>query len=221
MLLAILPANVEVIEGQNNDVSEPQGEFIVMTTLLRARLGTNRDTYADCKFTGSIANGTLTVSQFSFGSLGLGNTVFGTGTSPAPTITAIASPTQATLSAPITVASATLAAGVEVMTQPTDVQVQLDIHSPSLQAASDYAQTIATIFRDDRGYQLLKASGFPITPLYVDDPRQIPFTNAENEMESRYVVTAHLHVDQVLTPPQDFADQVQIGRVPVDLFYVA
>lgn len=221
MLLAILPPGIEVIQGQDNNVAEPQGDFVVMTTILRTRLGTNRDTYADCKFTGLINAGTLTVSRYAFGSLAYGNTVYGTGTSPDPYITALNADGTATLSAAITIPSTTLAAGVEVMTQPTDVNVQLDVHSNDLSAASDYAQVIATMFRDDRGYQALAASGFPITPLYTDDPKQMPFTNAEGQFESRYVVMAHLQVDQTITPSQQFADTANVGLIPVDIFYRA
>lgn len=221
MLAAILPPTVDIAEGQDNNVPEPSGDYVLMTVVMRNRLSTNVDTYADCKFAGSITNGLLSVSQLSFGALAVGNVVFGTGTSPDPAITAVNADGTATLSAPITLANSWLAAGTEILTQPTDVAIQLDVHSENIRLASDYAQTITTIFRDDRGYQMLRASGFPISPLYTDDPKQVPFVSGESQYESRYVITAHLQVDQTLTLPQEFMDRVDVDRIPADLFYAA
>lgn len=47
-LTGVLPTDVEVIKGQDNRAPEPEGEnFVVMTPIMRARLATNQDCYAD------------------------------------------------------------------------------------------------------------------------------------------------------------------------------
>ncbi|MES2866501.1 MAG: hypothetical protein V4703_07035, partial [Actinomycetota bacterium] len=48
LLLAVLPAAVEVVRGQQNRVTEPDADdFVVMTPILRERIATNVDGYAD------------------------------------------------------------------------------------------------------------------------------------------------------------------------------
>ena len=69
---------VECVSGQGNKVAEPQGQdFIVFTPILRSRLSTNLDTYADCSFTGSVTNNILTVTNINFGKINTGNELFG------------------------------------------------------------------------------------------------------------------------------------------------
>lgn len=58
-LLAVLPAGIECISGQDNRVAEPlAADYVVMTPTLRGRLGTNVSAYAD--LTGS---GTRRIAQ--------------------------------------------------------------------------------------------------------------------------------------------------------------
>jgi hypothetical protein len=220
-LLAILPTGVSVIEGQNNNVSEPLGDFVVMTVIRRERISTNIDTYEDCRFTGSIAGTTVTVSSTDFGSLVAGRILFGTGAATNPTINTVNPNGTLTISAPMTLASRTLASGAKALKQATRVVFQLDVHSDDMSRASDMAQTISTVMRDDTGYLLLAQSNLPITPLFADDPRQIPYQNAENQTEDRYVVECHLQADQVITPPQEFMDRVDVDRIPADIFFAA
>jgi hypothetical protein len=48
VLLGILPAGTEVVQGQQNRVAEPKGaDFCICTPILRTRLETNRDTFTD------------------------------------------------------------------------------------------------------------------------------------------------------------------------------
>ena len=71
-MLSILPVGIEVIEGQDNRVPEPKvANFVVMTAILRPRLSTNIDNYADAAFTASIAGNTLNVSSVLANSAGL------------------------------------------------------------------------------------------------------------------------------------------------------
>jgi len=220
-LLAILPAGVSVIEGQNNNVASPKGDFVVMTVIRRERISTNVVTSDDCRFLGSVTAGRLTATQISYGRLQVDRTVFGTGITPSPTIKAINPDGTATLSANLTLSSRWLAAGALALKQATRVVFQLDVHSEDMGRASDMAQTLSTVMRDDTGVQLLRASGLPLTPLFADDPKQIPFETGEKQTEDRYVVECHLQADQIITPEQEFADEVVVDRVAADLFFQA
>lgn len=162
VLLAIVPAGVEVIKGQVNRVAEPVGvDFVVMTPILRTRLSTNYDTYDDRP--------------------------------------AAMPPVELRLS-----------------TVPTQVTIQLDVHGP---ASADNAQMISTLLRDEWATLAFAALGPDVQPLYAGDPRQIPFTNGEDQVEFRWVIDAVLQANAVTSTPQDFADTVEITPIEVDTTY--
>lgn len=95
------------------------------------------------------------------------------------------------------------------MEQSTEIVIQLDVHSDDTSRASDNAQIISTTFRD--GYATEFFSDYPgISPLYADEPRLVPFQNAESQYEPRYVVEAHLQADQVVTVPAQSTDSVSL-----------
>ena len=222
-LLGILPAGVEVFEGQDNRVPEPKTpNFVIMTTIARQRLATNIDTYADVQFTGAAAGNTLTVSSVKFGSILLNSTLFCPNVIDQTIISQQLSGVTGgvgtyKISQAQTLTSQKMAAGNENLTQKTKVTVQLDVHSNSLQTSSDMAQTISTLLRDQRSWWWFNEN-YPgiIVPLYADDPKQIPFQNAEMQWESRYVISAELQADQTLMLPQKFADQIQAKATPVE-----
>ncbi len=88
-------------------------------------------------------------------------------------------------------------AGNTTFTNKTRVNFQLDVHGPNSAA---FAQIITTLFRDDYAIQNFQnSSNFPITPLYADDPRQLPFINAEDQYENRWVIDAAMQADQVVS----------------------
>ena len=89
----------------------------------------------------------------------------------------------------------TLVAGSETVTQAFEVSFQLDFHSATVGDGSDAAVMVSTLFRDDIAYQAFAASNLPITPLYADDPKQVPFVNAEQQYETRWVLDAVLQVN--------------------------
>jgi hypothetical protein len=222
-LISLFPSGVEVFQAQDNRVPEPQGaNFIIMTVLFRTRLATNIHTYADVQFTAAISGLNLVVSAVKFGTIQIGSQVFGVNVSGSPTIQSQASGTTGgvgtyLISGPSqTVASETMAAGIDIITQPTRVTVQLDVHSGSILTASDMAQTISTLFRDTYATSFFSENYPGIAPLYADDPRQVPFVNAEQQYESRYVVTAELQANQSVSLPQQFADQLEVTLTPVE-----
>lgn len=221
-LLNILPAGVEAFEGQWNRVPEPAGpNFVVMTTIRRERIETNLDGYADVLFQGSIAGPTLTVVDVDYGVIAVGSPVFGIGVTPGTTVTALGTGSGGIGSYAVApnqnVGTVTLSAGTVQMTQPTQITVQLDVHSNDVGTAADMAQTISTVFRDDVAVQFFSASGVSgISPLYASDPRQVAFINAEIQYETRYIVEVNIQANQTVGVPQQFAGQILIDVVNVE-----
>lgn len=216
-LLSVLPANTPVIAGQDNRVPEPQGaDFVVFWTTRRDRIETNVDTYADCLFTGSISGNILTVSNVNYGSLAVGSQVFGVGVTVPTTITALSGGTGGVgnymVSTIQVVGSEFMAAGTENLLQPTQITFQLDVHGPN---SHDNAQIISTAFRDDFAVEAFAALNSNVYPLYADDPRQVPFINAEEQYETRYIIEALVQANQIVGIPQQFADSVSVTLVDI------
>jgi hypothetical protein len=239
-LINILPDGVNVVQGQDNMVAEPQvSDFVVMTPIRRTRLETNIDAFADAPFIGSINGSIMTVTAVGFGEivvgapvLGIGvlygtvvtqlgpNTDGGVGTyyvNPPQTIGANAGIGELNIGGTaISGSGIVLAAGISTKLQQTDVVIQLDVHGPN---ASDNAQVISTVLRDDYACEFFTASGYAVQPLFTEDPRQVPFINAEQQYEYRWMVEAHLQASQIVTLPQAFAEALVIGLINVDVVY--
>lgn len=225
-LVAIVPSGCDVIQGQPNRVPEPKTDnFVVMTPRGRPRLSTNVDTYRDVAFTASIAVAAMTVTAVQFGKIDVGNQVFGAGVAADTTIASQTSGTPGGIGvyvvAPVqTVASRQMAAGVLDIQQSTEIVVQLDAHGP---ISADLAQTITTLMRSAWGVAKFEElnPGCGVTPLYADDPKQMPFSNDQVQQEDRWMVEAHLQVKPTVTVPQQFAAAAIVGLVEVDERYPA
>ncbi len=102
--------------------------------------------------------------------------------------------------------------------QPSKVTVQLDVHGPN---SADNAQIISTMFRDQYAFDAFAASGIPgVAPLLADDPRQIPFQNAEDQYEDRWVVEAQIQANQIVSSiPQQTFDVIAVDLINVDAAY--
>ena len=84
-----------------------------------------------------------------------------------------------------------------------EATVQLDFHSAGTQA-SDYAETVSMLLRDEYGVDFFAALAPPLNgvfPLHADDPRHMPFVNDSQQMEWRWILEAHLQVYQVIVVP--------------------
>jgi hypothetical protein len=219
---ATMTTGVEVVQSQDNRVSEPEGnDFVLMTPILRQRLETNTDSYADISYTGSIADAVLTVSAIEYGTLAVGQPVFGPGVAAGTLITALGSGSGGIGTYIVNRAQAAsagaLASGTQSILQPTQVTVQLDVHGPN---SADFAQTISTLFRDPVGVERFAALGPDVVPLYADDPRQMPFINAEQQYESRWVISAVMQANQRIAGlGQQFADQIAVTTIPIEVNY--
>lgn len=222
-LAAILPSGTEIIAGVVNRVPEPHSPgFVLMNPIRMQRLRTNVDAAEDVRFTGSIAGTVMTVTAVDFGTLRVGAPVFGVGVTTGTQITAFGTGSGGigtyTITPNQTVASTTLAAGQKTIEQGTEVTVQLDFHTAG-NTASDLAQTVSTILRDPYGVELFEAMNLGVAPLYADDPRYMPFTNENQQSEWRWVLEAHLQINQVVAVPQQYADAVSVTLQNVDVAF--
>jgi hypothetical protein len=222
-LLSVLPSGVEVVRGQDNRVPEPAGtNYVMMTPLMRERLETNVDAYSDVAFTGSIAAATLTVTAVSLGAIAVGAQLLGNNLAANTVVTALGTGTGGigtyTVSPSQTVASQIMAAGTQALLQPTKVTVQLDVHGP---ASADNVQIITTLFRDEYAVDQFTTSNFDVTPLYAGEPHQIPFLNAEQQIEERWTVDVVMQANPIITVPQQFASQLEAILTDVQAQYPA
>lgn len=116
-----------------------------------------------------------------------------------------------------TVSAGALASGGKTVMQPTEVVIQLNVQSASDATASDMAQMISTLMRDEMATTFFTDAGFDGAPFYADDPKQVPFFNGEQQYETRYVVDVHIQANQALPGlPQQFADQAVIDVTNVE-----
>lgn len=222
-LLDVLPAGYAVVAGQPNRVPEVQGgNFCVMTPIRMPRLATNLDSWADVEFTGSISGALMTVTAVEFGAIAAGATVFGTGVSAGTAVSSQASGTPGgvgvyVVSPAQAVGSETMGAGAQTYELDAEAVVQLDFHSADL-TSGDAAQTVSTLLRDPYGTTFFAALPAPqngVSPLYADDPAQRPFANDQAQIEFRWVLEAHLQVNQIVGVPQPYADSAEVDAISV------
>jgi len=100
--------------------------------------------------------------------------------------------------------------------QAVELVIQLDFHGPK---GADYAHIASTLFRDTWGVDQFAASGYDVTPLYTDEPKQVPFLNGEQQIERRWMVQAHVQCNPIVTVSQDFAGELVLGLIDVDAKY--
>jgi len=101
-------------------------------------------------------------------------------------------------------------------TEPTKVTMQVDVHGP---LSADYTQIITTLFQSDFGFDKFAESIYDVRPLYASEPRHMPFTNGEQQIELRWSIDLVMQCNPVLTNAQDFAAQLAINLIDVDAVY--
>jgi hypothetical protein len=217
-LLDVMPQGMEIIEGLDNLVPEPQGsDFIVITPIMRERLATNIHFNHDCAFDASINNNQLTVTHMQLGSISLGATLFGIGVSAGTVISRQISGDRGgigtyELNISQSTPSETTASGVLDYLQKTELTFQCDIHGSN---SANNAQVISTLFRDGYCADSFKASGIDIAPLYAEAPRLMPFQNAEQNWEWRWIVELCLEANIIVSPPQQYFTKIDVTLKPV------
>lgn len=94
------------------------------------------------------------------------------------------------------------------MGESTQFAVQLDIHGPNSGAN---AARVAMVWRSAWAASFLAALPVPVAPLYASEPTQTAFDNAENQIETRWIVTVYLQANPVVTVPQDYAEALSVS----------
>lgn len=82
--------------------------------------------------------------------------------------------------------------------------IQIDCYGPD---ADEWSTIIATMFRDEYGCRMLAPV---MQPLHSTDPLQAPLTNAEQQYEQRWMITASVQINPVITTAMEFSDSVGI-----------
>lgn len=225
-LVSVLPSGVEVLLGQQNRIPEPQATaYAVIWPLRHRRLATNLHSFQDCFFDGQIAGVAMAVGTVTGLPLAIGRQVFGPGVTPGTVITG-GSGNAWTVAPAQTVADGILSAGAATFLMQTHLTYQIDSHGAppapnnpvSGPDATDIARTITTMFRDAYATELFAATGFPIAPISVDEGQEVPWTNAEEQYEFRWVQEARLQANFMVSGvPLEFADSAHFVGIPVDL----
>lgn len=201
-LLSVVPDGVEVITGQTNRTPEPKSSTFIMMNITRTeRLRTNVDVYQDSTFIGSIVGNILNASAFAPNSkpLSLGQPLWGSGLLPNTLITGTTQsvgglgPFQIS---PAQTFNGSMAAGGGTFEIGSRFVIQCDVHAPD-DSSSDVAQTIQTMIRDQFAVDIFRSFPWDIWPIDADDPRQVPFINAADQYETRFIVEVHLQVNQI------------------------
>ena len=84
----------------------------------------------------------------------------------------------------------------ETVLQPMEIRVTLDCYGAT---ACDMAQLISAMFRDEIGVDYFLASGFDISPLYSEDPKQMPVVTGEEQYLERWTFEAVMQFNPVST----------------------
>jgi hypothetical protein len=87
---------------------------------------------------------------------------------------------------------------VKEVIQSTQVTLQIDCYGAQ---SERWAQIISTMWRDAWACEQLA----PVCqPLHADEPRHMPITNAEQQYEKRWLITAALQYNPTVTVEQQF-----------------
>lgn len=97
--------------------------------------------------------------------------------------------------------------------QNTKLRVQLDIYGP---LAFDWAQMLATLWRDRYGCDALKPT---CQPLYHDAPFNAPLVAGEEQYESRWTLNLFLQYNPVTTTALQSATALSVKLYNVDEKY--
>lgn len=88
------------------------------------------------------------------------------------------------------------------------LSVQIDVYGDN---SENNAQIISSLLRDTYGADAFRDIGYDVTPLYSDDPKQIPFVNESNQYEDRWTFDAQLQLNPVVSVAQQFSDHATIN----------
>lgn len=166
--------------------------------------------------------GIMTVSAVQMGEIAIGANVYGLGVSTPTVVRALGSGTgqdgtYIVTPAQTVAAPTTLSAGFKLIRMSSTFSFQIDFHSLDPSAASDMAQTISATFRDPYAVDFFTGlSGGTISPLFADGLRLAPFQNENQQFEHRWILEAHLQVNQTTRVPAQYADFATVIPINID-----
>lgn len=216
-LSSILPSGIDVFKAEINRVSEPEtDDFVVMSRTLNERISTNINSYEDDYFIGSINGTVLTIESVGNGTISLNDFVVGNGVLSGTIITGFLTGAGGigtySINNPQIVNSIIVQTGINNILEPTKITIQLDIHGPD---SANNAQKITTLLLSEYAYNKFKEYGFDIVPLYAGEPKQMPFMNAEQQYEIRWIVEVILQANNIIGISQQYAYQLEVGLIDV------
>lgn len=83
--------------------------------------------------------------------------------------------------------------------------------------AGDAVKQAAALWRDFYTTDWCRANAAPFSPLVAMEPRQSPFSNAENQYEDAWSVDLRMQVNYQRIIPQQFASEVVVTTIEADL----
>lgn len=95
--------------------------------------------------------------------------------------------------------------------QATEYRIQLDCYGPN---SSDHSTVLMIMLRDQYACDVLAEYG--VQPLYATEPTHSALVNGEENYEQRWMLTAVLQFNPVVTLSQQYADQLNADLVSVD-----
>lgn len=227
-LVSVLPTGVDVLLGQQNRIPEPSyPAYTVIWPLRHKRLATNLHSFEDCFFPGTIAGTAMMVGTVTGLPLAIGRQVFGPGVAPGTVITG-GSGTSWQVSPTQNVSPGTFSAGAATFTMQTGLTYQFDSHgappSPNSSVltpeSTDMARVVSTMFRDSFATAFFAGTGYPVAPIAVDEGREVPWSNAEEQFEMMWVQEAYLQANFMVSGvPAEFADSATFSSINVDVMF--
>lgn len=97
--------------------------------------------------------------------------------------------------------------------QSSECVLQVNVHGPE---SFNNASIVSTLFRSGYAVDFFAARGTTISPLHADDPRNVQFTDGEQQYEDRYAVEAHLQINQTITTDAQSARELELGIASVE-----
>jgi hypothetical protein len=102
----------------------------------------------------------------------------------------------------------------ESILQAFDFTVQVDCYGP---ASSDWAVVLSTVWQHQLAVDFMAAYG--VTPLWAEDPIEMPVVNGEQQYEKRWIVQLHLQYQPSTVAPQQFMAAASIVPISVETLH--
>ena len=94
---------------------------------------------------------------------------------------------------------------VEKISTSREVLVHLDFYGDN---SSDVATAVTQLFRDEKGINIFKNSGF--VPLYVEDAQRLPYIDQTSTIYNRHQTVLHFNHHPALKFNEDYFEKVDL-----------